>query len=960
MPKDITRHEMWMETFLNIINEMDVQVLVTDLDTDEILYANDKMNADYDVQYDPRGEPCWKVYQMAQGRCDFCPLHRLVKKPDSTIKSEMFNKKTGKWFYNTDRVIDWIDGRKVHLQHGTDITGQRRRLAQQELMTSISQSFIAPEDTLQAINSALERIGRFLQNDRVMLKCCANDMESLDVAAAWYSGEQYAQQDRIKLYIDYSLVTTAFIEKGLPYIACTDVSKNNHFAGMAKNGVCGFIAAPIFVRDRFWGTLNLEVCTKPRKPDESSIFLTRMTADVISGVFTREAMQKNMREADAHTQMMLDSTPLSCTFFDENGNVIDCNEEALRVYGLASKKEYIENFFSLSPDVQPDGMPSREKAVKMLKKAAETGYEIFEWVHQTAQGQAFPTEITLVRIQWRDGFRLAGYAQDLSELKANMAKIENTQRELVQARDKAEENAQFKSNFLANMSHEIRTPMNAIIGMTELAERSNDIEQIRAYLKKTKDASAHLLGVINDILDMSQIGAGKLTLLPEDIALEEVLRQVCDITNLKAEQKRQKFVIKIDKDVPPAIVADRQRLAQALTNLLSNAIKFTPDEGRIDLLVHNVRNTPDECTLLFEVIDTGIGISAEDRQRLWSSFEQADGGISKKYGGTGLGLAIFKSIVERMGGNVGIDSTPGQGARFYFTAPFQKGSSTYGSHLDTNIDLDNVAILVADDMPEVLEYFGDIASTAGIRCQTAQTGRDARVLIEDTAFDMIFVDGNMPDTDGTSLARRIRQKSADSVVVVMASAHEQAESELIAKELGIDGFIQKPLLPSAITDCINTHLGTPVEGPDLRVWQGDLEGIFDGHTVLLAEDYEINQEIMQSILEPTGVQIEGAQNGAEALEKFKNAPDEYELIFMDIHMPQMDGYTATRAIRALDIPQAQRVPIIAMTANVFKEDVERCLACGMNGHLGKPLDSAAIIQQLRKYLLEEPGEKEIE
>lgn len=387
---------------------------------------------------------------------------------------------------------------------------------------------------------------------------------------------------------------------------------------------------------------------------------------------------------------------------------------------------------------------------------------------------------------------------------------------------RSEEESRSKSSFLARMSHEMRTPMNAIIGMADIAKASSDPEKKEYCLNRIGEASNHLLGVINDVLDMSKIEAGKLELSETDFVIKNMLRQVSNVINYKIGEKRQHFTIEVDDDVPVAIVADRQRLAQVITNFLSNANKFTPEEGTISLRVHRLSATDKYCVLQFEVQDNGIGIAPEQQARLFRSFEQADGSISRKYGGTGLGLSISKKIVEMMKGKVWVESELNKGSRFIFT----------------------VCVSIGSAQPE----------------------------------------------------EKVHLEQHD------ASYHETQQN------------------------------------------------IFAGKRVLLAEDVALNREILISLLDGTGVKIDSAENGHVACEMFAAAPDRYDMIFMDIHMPDMDGYEATRCIRNMDLVKAQTIPIIAMTANVFKEDIEKCHACGMNAHLGKPLEINETLYIMKKYL----------
>jgi signal transduction histidine kinase/DNA-binding response OmpR family regulator len=522
--------------------------------------------------------------------------------------------------------------------------------------------------------------------------------------------------------------------------------------------------------------------------------------------------------------------------------------------------------------------------------------------------------------------------------------------QLTKAKEDAETASRAKSDFLANMSHEIRTPMNAIIGMTAIAKTSSDAERKDYCLDKINDASTHLLGVINDILDMSKIEANKFELSFSEFSFERMLQKVTNVINFRVDEKNQAFSVRIDNSIPATLVGDDQRLSQVITNLLSNAVKFTPDGGAISLCAELLKEENGICTLKISVSDTGIGISPEQRQRLFTSFEQADNGISRKFGGTGLGLAISKRIVEMMNGEIWIESELGKGSTFFFTIQaLTSEESPSQSTLRPDANWSNLKILVVDDMPEILEYFSEIMGSYGVPCEVAASGEEAMDRLDrGERYDIYFVDWKMPGIDGVELSKQIKWRGSDNIVI-MISAAEWSAVESDARAAGISKFLSKPLFASSIVDCINECLGrehatqaaaTPGGGvPDLSAYH-----------VLLTEDIEINREIVMSYLEPTGLTIDCAENGAEAVRIYGGSPEQYDLIFMDIQMPEMDGYEASRRIRGMDSERARKVPIIAMTANVFREDIERCLAAGMNDHVGKPVDVAEVMAKLKKYL----------
>ncbi|MDR1916337.1 MAG: response regulator [Synergistaceae bacterium] len=523
---------------------------------------------------------------------------------------------------------------------------------------------------------------------------------------------------------------------------------------------------------------------------------------------------------------------------------------------------------------------------------------------------------------------------------------------LSELKDAAEAASRSKSNFLSNMSHEIRTPMNAIIGMTAIGKSVASIERKDYAFGKIENASAHLLGVINDILDMSKIEANKLELSFTEFEFEKMLQEVVNVINFRVEEKYQNLSVYIDKNIPMVIIGDEQRCAQVITNLLSNAVKFTPEHGVIKLNTRYLSEEDGVCTIQIEVSDTGIGISEEQQARLFTSFQQAESNTTRRFGGTGLGLAISKRIVEMMGGRIWVESRLGEGAVFAFTIQCRRGEKEEaGSPLKTGVNWGNIRLLVVDDALEVCEYFKDVVHRLGAACDTALSGEDAIALIERNGpYDMYFVDCRMPGMDGIELSRRIHGEGAGgNFVVIMISSMEWNTIEDEARSAGVSRFLPKPLFPSSIADCVNECLGVKNLLPAEEARFGESVR-FDGYRVLLAEDIEVNREIVLAQLEPTALAIDCAENGAEALNLFSENPSVYDMIFMDVQMPEMDGYEATRRIRALDLPNAKTIPIVAMTANVFREDIEKCFEVGMNDHVGKPLNFEEVLARLRKYL----------
>jgi len=500
------------------------------------------------------------------------------------------------------------------------------------------------------------------------------------------------------------------------------------------------------------------------------------------------------------------------------------------------------------------------------------------------------------------------------------------------------------------MSHEMRTPMNAIIGMTEIARNSGDPQKMEHCLERVDRASKHLLCLINDTLDMSKIEASKLELSPSEFDFERMLMNVTGVVNVRVEEKNQSLIINIDKDVPSAFIGDEMRLSQVIANLLTNAVKFAPEGGTIVLNARNAGIPGEVPALLVEVIDNGIGISEEQQARLFSPFGQADGGIARQYGGTGLGLTISKGIVELMGGRIWIESELGKGSKFSFTVRMEVGRGLPRQELDDTIDKAGARILLVENIPEMRDYFIGVLPEFGLTCDVVDSGLRALEMIrqkKDDPYTVFFIDWTIPDLDSIELAKKIKRVTCDSKVIIMISETGWSSISKNAAAF-VDSYLFKPLFPSTLIHSINKSMGAALAQASPQ----DQSRIYDfqDYTILVADDIEINREIILAVLEDTRISIDFAQDGIEALSMFEGDPGRYNLILMDIQMPDMDGYEATRKIRALEGARAKNVPIIAMTANVFREDIERCLQAGMNDHIGKPINTEELLAKLAGYL----------
>lgn len=497
-----------------------------------------------------------------------------------------------------------------------------------------------------------------------------------------------------------------------------------------------------------------------------------------------------------------------------------------------------------------------------------------------------------------------------------------------------------KGAFLANMSHEIRTPMNAINGMALIGLNHDDLKGKNYALERIKGASRHLVGVVNDVLDMSKIESGKYELLSEPLRFENILRKAIDIAESGAAQKNQVISVYLDPKIPDLIMGDEQKLTQVVTNLLGNAVKFTPMDGYIYLNAQLASHQGDEYSILVKVIDTGIGISQEQLPRIFEPFEQEHGTIAAQVSGTGLGLTISKKIIELTEGKIWVESTLGSGTMVAFTIKVQGIQAVDAPH-----SLAGLQLLAVSKNQKLLDYFEKQVSKYGARCQTVQTSEEAFKFLQQKNCDLVFIDCENEQTVGLDLAKAIKQRHINQKIIAMLAPHNWSGSSKFPNLEGVDDYLWKPLFPTALKDIIAKQQGQ-LEKRNASAAKQD----YSAHKILVAEDIDVNQEIIASLLESTNIQIEFAQTGAEAVQKFGAGEDAYDLIFMDLHMPVMSGLEAAKRIRK--IGEGQDIPIIAITANAMQSSIDECLAGGMDDYVTKPLDFSILIEKLTKYLRE--------
>ena len=523
-------------------------------------------------------------------------------------------------------------------------------------------------------------------------------------------------------------------------------------------------------------------------------------------------------------------------------------------------------------------------------------------------------------------------------------------RSLEEAKREAERASRAKSEFLSNMSHDIRTPMNAIVGMTAIAAANMDQpDRVQECLKKIALSSRHLLGLINDMLDMSKIESGKLTLNIERMSLQEALESVVGIVRPQVKQKGQMFDIVIQEIQCEQVYCDGVRLNQVLLNLLSNALKFTPEGGRIDMMVSqepSPRGTGWVRTH-FRVKDTGIGMSKEFQKKIFESFEREDSARVQKIEGTGLGMAIVKYIVDEMQGQIEVESEPEKGTEFHIALDLEMAETE-----EEEMSLPGWDVLVVDDDKELCRSAAAALGEIGVHGEWAQDGRTAVEMVKErharqADYHVVLLDWKMPGMSGIETAREIRREVGDTLPILLISAYDWSDIEEEARGVGIDGFLPKPLFRSTLYHGLSRY----ADGRTAEEQPTESASDYTGRRLLVAEDNDLNWEVARELLSVYGFEMDWAENGQQCVELFEaSAPDHYDAVLMDIRMPVMDGCEAARRIRALPRDDAKTVPIIAMTADAFSEDIQRCLDSGMDAHVAKPLDLRELLRQLQRYL----------
>ncbi len=609
---------------------------------------------------------------------------------------------------------------------------------------------------------------------------------------------------------------------------------------------------------------------------------------------------------------------------------------------------YREGFLKF---VKPDNIRQRlltEPIIAYRYLARRQGREYYEMIRAAG----------VRRAEDRDDHMIHAVGLGLTVIDEEMRETMAKNEALAEALAVAEEASKAKTAFLSSMSHEIRTPMNAIIGLDNLALHDDTLPpQTRDYLEKIGDSARHLLGLINDILDMSRIESGRIVLRREEFSFSAMLEQINTMVMSQCSDKGLYYECRVLSRVDDYYIGDDTRLKEVLINILSNAVKFTDAPGSVTLSVERTAVFEEQSTLRFRVKDTGVGMDKEFLPKIFDAFSQEDSSRKNKYGSTGLGMAITKNIVEMMNGTIAVESEKGVGTEFTVVITM-RNSAHEGPAREGSVDRSRLRVLVVDDEEIAAEHARMVLEDVGIRADVCLSGEEALQMMELRQgklepYNLVLMDWRMPGMDGLETTRRIREHFDHDATIVILTAYTWDEISEEAIRAGIDSFIAKPLFANNVI----AEFERVARRNNMNLFREKKRADLAGRRILLAEDIEINAEIMMDILDMKGASADHAENGRAALEMFRNsAVGTYDAILMDVRMPEMDGLEAAAAIRALDRPDAKRIPIIALTANAFDEDVQRSLQTGMNAHLSKPVEPDHLYQTLEELICEAGAE----
>jgi PAS domain S-box-containing protein len=682
---------------------------------------------------------------------------------------------------------------------------------------------------------------------------------------------------------------------------------------------------------------------------------------IVRDVTNRKRMLAELRKSERRFRSLFEQSN-DAIIIHVAGKIRDVNQRACEMLGYGKDELLTMKIKDLHPE-------KNHKESKERVSTAKTGKPLqFETQFLKSDGTVLDVEVSSRSIDPRKQI-IQGIVRDITDrkhaeekLKIAYQELEKKNRELGHAIETAKQMAQeaetanrAKSEFLANMSHEIRTPMNGIMGMTELALGTDLTKEQREYLKMVRVSADGLLTVINDILDFSKIESRKLELEEIEFDLRTTMENAAEMLAVKAHEAGLELTCHIDPDVSTALVGDPVRLRQVIVNLTGNAIKFTK-QGGVTIHVQNEEEENTSAMLHISVSDTGIGIPPGKLEKIFEDFTQLDGSTTRKYGGTGLGLTISKQLVEMMGGRIWVESEPGKGSTFHFTARFGLGKAETKDQIRLNdLDLSGLKVLIVDDNETNRLVFQEMTSSWGFVPSVAEDGKEAQAKIRE-AFDsgdpyrVILLDAQMPEMDGFEVAKEVKGGPyGEDVAIIMLTSMGLKGDAARCQELGISAYLHKPIRQSELLDAIVMALGQPRIGTTTVITRFTIQDARKRLNVLLAEDNPVNQKLAMRILEKRGHHVVAVSNGKEAVEKYEEG--DFDLVLMDVQMPEVDGFEATQRIRKIEKQKGGHIPIVAMTAHAMKGDREKCLEAGMDEYVPKPIKTQELYNVIENMAL---------
>jgi two-component system sensor histidine kinase/response regulator len=801
----------------------------------------------------------------------------------------------------------------------------------------------------QAINFEGERVGTlFLEGDTTEYKHLLGGyllFFALIVAAV--SLGAYAMAGRLQRPISNPILELAWTTKMVTSTRDYSIRAGKHSEDEVGTLIDGFneMLGQIQIRDSELRHAREDL---ERRVDERTIELEQEVAD-------RQRAQEALHESEGRIRLLLDSTAEAIFGIDRDGNFSFCNPATLRLLGYESGGALLgKQAHEMMHHSHADGTPYPLEKCPIVP-SRQTGEEIHSdsEVFWRSDGTCFPAEF------WAYPIRKEGEIVGAVITFLDITERKRAQAALLEAKEVAEAASRAKSEFLANMSHEIRTPMNGIIGMTELALDTSLTAEQRDYLSLVRSSADSLLHVINDILDFSKIEAGKLELEKTEFEIRDLFRDTLKTLAQRADEKSLELCARVSPKVPKILIGDPTRLRQLVVNLVGNAVKFT-EEGNIVLNTELEESIGDEVRLHISVSDTGMGIPPEKQHVIFESFAQADGSTTRRFGGTGLGLTISRQLVELMGGRMWVESEVGKGSTFHFTCNFQQGTATVSEEERiAGQALPGLNVLIVDNKSVNREILAEMLTNWGMNPTLADSGAGALDLLEAAKnagypFPIVILDARMPKVDGFQVLQRIRSNPglAGAVIMLISANRRLADAER-CRQLGVKQYLTKPVGQSEILDAILSALGLGVVEDRLIVTSAHVPEKPKGPplNILLSEDNPVNQKLAIRLLEKAGHRVTLASTGREAVKAWENSGTPgFDIVLMDIQMPEMDGMEATAAIRDREKNSGKHIPIVAMTAHAMRGDKERCLASGMDGYISKPIHPDGLFGEIERCL----------